>query len=198
MKQFWLAALAVCSALSGFAQVQDQQTAKAAAFSAAKAMDEALINRRYDDYVNYNHPKVLAQVPGGKPEMAAQISKQMIQIQESGNTITAVWPSPPDVVIDTAGEWQAALQQFMTYRLPEGKIKAVTTIIGISPDEGKQWYFVDAAGRTLEQMRELFPTLSSKIKIAKPTDPEFIPDNPTPAPPAKPAAAPKAAPAKKK
>lgn len=155
----------------------DQQFAKQSAFAAAKAMDEALINRHYDDYVSYNHPKVLEQVKGGRQAMIIQVSKQMNDIQESGNVITAVWPQAPDVIIDTAGEWQCSMQQFMTYRLPEGKIKAVTTIIGISPDKGKKWYFVDAAGRPLSELKALFPTLSSKIKIAPPSSPEFTADN---------------------
>lgn len=159
------------------AQSLNQQLAKQSAFAAAKAMDEALINRHYDDYVSYNHPKVLEQVKGGRQAMIIQVSKQMNDIQESGNVITAVWPQAPEVIIDTAGEWQCTMQQYMTYRLPEGKIKAVTTIIGISPDKGNKWYFVDAAGRPLSELKTLFPSLSSRLKIAPPSSPEFTADN---------------------
>jgi hypothetical protein len=183
MKRKWLLAAAICATAVANAQITDQETAKKSAFAAAKAMDEALIQHRYDDYSSFNHPTLVAQVEGGRRAMALQLAKQLAEISESGNTITAVWPSPPDVVIDTAGEWQATLQQYMTYRLPEGTIKSVTTIIGMSPDQGKQWYFIDAAGRNLDQMRQIFPKLSSKLKIAKPTEPQFTADNPG-APPA--------------
>lgn len=176
MKKIGLIAVSLYSFLNGNAQIADQEGAKQSAFAAAKAMDEALIQRRYDDYVSYNHPRVLESIEGGKAGMVKQVANQMAQINESGNIITAVWPQMPSVVIDTAGEWQAAITQYMAYRLPEGKIKATTTIIGISQDQGKQWYFIDAAGRELKQMRELFPTLSSKLKVPKATEPEFTPD----------------------
>lgn len=176
MKRIWLLTLTILTALTTQAQIPDAEAAKQAAFRAAKAMDEALINKHYDDYASYNHPKVLAQVDGGIEGMAMLIAKQVKDIEENNNIITAVWPKMPKTMIDTAGEWQCTLPQFMEYRLPEGKIKAETTIIGLSPDKGVTWYFIDAAGRTLAQLKELFPTLSSKLVIAAPKEAEFTAD----------------------
>lgn len=166
----------VAPALSGNAQIDDLEAAKKSAFLAAKTMDEALMNKHYDDYVVYNHPKVLEQVKGGRAGMSIQIAQQIKDIEESGNIITAVWPKMPEMMIDTAGEWQTTMQQFMEYRLPEGKIKSETTIIGISPDKGKTWYFLDVAGRQLKDLKELFPTLSSQLVIPSAKEAEFTPD----------------------
>lgn len=168
--------LGLGTTFSAYAQVEDLEAAKKSAFLAAKTMDEALINRHYDDYVVYNHPKVLEQVEGGRAGMAIQVARQIADIEELGNIITAVWPQMPETVIDTAGEWQTTLQQFMEYRLPDGKIKSETTIIGLSPDKGKTWYFMDAAGRQLKDLKELFPTLSSKLVIPEPKQAQFTPD----------------------
>lgn len=175
MKKILLSAFAAMSGFAGQAQIADMEAAKKSAFLAAKTMDEALINKHYDDYVLYNHPKVVEQIEGGRAGMSIQVAKQIADIEESGNIITAVWPQMPDVVIDTAGEWQTTLQQFMEYRLPEGKIKSETTIIGISPDKGTTWYFVDAAGRQLADMQKLFPTLSSKLVVPPAKEAEFTP-----------------------
>lgn len=158
------------------AQIENPEAAKKSAFVAAKTMDEALINRQYDDYTAYNHPKVIEQVPGGRDGMAVQIAEQVKNIEEAGNIITAIWPQMPEVIVDTAGEWQTTMQQFMEYRLPDGKIKSETTIIGISPDKGKTWYFIDAAGRSLKDVQEIFPTLSSQLVIPPAKESEFTPD----------------------
>lgn len=171
--------LLLCSAgltYNSYAQIEDMEAAKKKAFIAAKTMDEALINRQYDDYVVYNHPRVLEQVKGGRAGMAIQIAEQIKDIEEAGNTITAVWPKMPETMFDTAGEWQTTMQQYMEYRLPDGKIKSETTIIGISPDKGKTWYFLDAAGRTLNDLKELFPALSSQLVIPSAKEAEFTPD----------------------
>jgi len=176
MKRILLLLSAITAGVTVYAQIDDMEAAKRSAFAAAKTMDEALINKHYDDYAVYNHPKVLQQVQGGRAGMAIQVAKQIQDIEQSGNIITAVWPQMPETVIDTAGEWQTTLQQFMEYRLPEGKIRSETTIIGMSPDKGKTWYFLDVAGRQLNELKELFPTLSSRLVIPAPKEAVFTPD----------------------
>lgn len=159
-----------------YAQIPDMDAAKKSAFVAAKTMDDALVTKNYDKYVEFNHPRVLAQVEGGRSGMVMQVAKQIADIEENGNYITAVWPNMPTVMVDTAGEWQCSMPQFLEYRLPEGKVKTTTTLIGISPDKGKTWYFLDAADKTLDDMKKLFPNLSSKLTIAPAKEPEFFKD----------------------
>lgn len=179
MKKVFILLSVICIALSANAQVTNQTEAKKSAFVAAKTMNDALVLKDYDKYVEYNHPKVLEQTPGGRSGMVMQVAKQINDIEESGNYITAIWANMPEVVLDTAGEWQCTLQQFMEYRLPSGKVKAETTIIGISPDKGKAWYFLDVAGRKLEDIKAMFPTLSSKLKVGAPVEPVFTPNTTT-------------------
>lgn len=176
MKRTLLLTLTLIITLSAKAQVEDMEAAKKAAFHAAKVMDNALVSKHYDDYVSFNHPKVVEQAEGGRSGLVIQIAKQITEIEESGNIITAIWPHMPTFIIDTAGEWQCTLDQFMEYRLPEGKVKAETTLIGISPDKGKTWYFLDAAGRTLNDIKTLFPSLSSQLVIKPQKDAVFTPD----------------------
>lgn len=171
-----LAVAGILLSFSTIAQTGNMERQKTAAFMAAKTMDNALVVKDFDKYVEYNHPKVLEQVEGGRSGMVIQVSEQVKGIEESGNYITAVWPQKPEFVVDTAGELQCTMQQFMEYRLPEGKVKAETTIIGISPDKGKTWYFLDVAGRKLDQVKELFPNLSSKLVIPPTHEPEFTAD----------------------
>lgn len=160
-------------AIGAYAQDSEQEHAMTAAFLAAKTMDNALVLKDYDTYVSYNHPDVINGVENGREGMIAMIQKQVHGIEESGTLVTAVWPRKPEKIIDTAGEWQCTMQQFIEYRLPEGKITAQTTIIGISPDKGKTWYFVDTADRKLEDVRTLFPNLSSQLDVPPPKEPVF-------------------------
>jgi hypothetical protein len=57
-----------------------------------------------------------------------------------------------------------------------GKLITETTLIGISPNKGKTWYFMDAADRDMNKMRSMFPNLSSRHKLKKSPDPKFEAD----------------------
>lgn len=173
MIRFSLVTLAILIGISATAQIDDIEAAKKTAFLAARSMDEAMVNKRFDDYAAFIHPKVLETVKGGRAGMTVQVAQQMKDLEESGNIITAIWPKMPEQMVDTAGEWQCILPQYLEYRLPEGKIKSTTSLIGISPDKGRTWYFLDAASRSLTEMRKMFPTLSSKLVIPPPVESEF-------------------------
>lgn len=158
------------------AQVIEDQRALTSAFLAAKTMANALVLKNYGQYIDYNHPKVIEGAEGGREGMITMVRQQVASIEEAGNIVTAAWPNKPAKIIDTADEWQCAMQQYVEYRLPGGKIVSETTIIGISPNNGENWYFVDAADRKLSQIRELFPKLSSQLVIPPPAEPVFTAD----------------------
>ncbi len=176
MKRTLLIAFVMAGCFAAQAQIENPAAAMRSAFIAAKSMDEAMMNKRYDDYAAFIHPRVLENVKGGRAGMTIQVAQQMKELEESGNMVTAVWPNMPTTILDTAGEWQCVMPQYMEYRLPEGKIKATTALIGLSPDKGTTWYFLDVAERNLDQMRELFPNISSKLVIPAPVGPKFTKD----------------------
>lgn len=160
------------------AQVKDMEAARQSAFQAAKKMDEALINKRFDEYVEANHPDVVAKIEGGKAGLVVKMQQQIASLEESGNYITAAWPGQPSSIVDTAGEWQCTIPQYMNIRIPQGTMKTETTLVAMSPDKGGRWYFVDIANaKTMENMREMFPKLSSKLSAPAPVEPQFVPDN---------------------
>lgn len=176
------ALLVVCSliiTIATQAQEIDIEAAKRSAFNAAKSMNDALVEKDFDRYVNYNHPLVLEQVEYGRSGMIMEVAKQINNIEENGNYITAIWAKMPISFVDTADEWQCTLPQFMEYRLPNGKIKSQTTIIGISPDKGAHWYFIDMADRQLSDMKNLFPKLSDRLVINPKVEDEYTPNKPS-------------------
>lgn len=163
---------------TSFAQGGDMTQAKKNAFVAAKVMNDALVTKDWYTYVETNHPKVIEQIEGGVPGLVKQTKEQVAQLEAAGNTIIAAWPGQPSDIIDTAGEYQLTIPQYMEIRLPTGKLKTETTLIGISQNKGKKWYFIDleASGNDVNKLREMFPTISSKIKANTPKQPVFTPD----------------------
>ncbi len=163
---------------NSFAQIKDIDAAKKSAFLAAKKMDDALVTKKYDEYVAFNHPDVIAKVEGGRSGLVKQTYQQIKSMEEGGTYITAAWPGKVISIVDTAGEWQCSIPLYMNLRVSQGTISTTTTLIGMSPDKGNRWYFVDisAGGNTLSGVKKLFPKLSSKLAILPPSEPVFKAD----------------------
>jgi hypothetical protein len=175
MKKIFALLLLSISTGASYAQVDSIAEAKKMVRQTAIYMGDALLRRDFRSFVlATTHPKIMEKNGGGE-KMIKDMEKQMEQIDKSGNTIVSAWPGEPSNIIDTAGEWQCTIPQYMRMKLPAGYLNTETTLVGISPDKGKSWYFIDAADQTLPAMRKNFPSLSSKLVIPPPSAPKFEP-----------------------
>lgn len=164
-----------------YAQSAKDAALKKSAKAAVKKMDGALIRKDYSSFTETTYPKAIEMTEGGMEKMLRDLAGQMASIEASGNKILAAWPGEPSGMIDTVGETQCTIPQFMRMKVNGGKLVTETTLIGISPDKGRKWYFIDAADRDIEKMRTLFPNLSSKHILKKSPEPKYESDEaPTP------------------
>jgi hypothetical protein len=172
MKTIYILATVLLCAYSGVAQ--NTATNKAAVKAAAKQMSTALVNKDYKTFVKTTYPLVVAKTEGGTAKLAKDLEQQIADMAKDGTTILAAWPGEPSVIIDTAGEYQCTIPQKMTMRIPQGKITTETTLIALSPDKGKTWYFMDSADRSISKMRSMFPNISSRLVIPTSPEPVFV------------------------
>jgi hypothetical protein len=169
----------LCFLLLGFsahAQTKNDAVLKRTVKAAAKKMDAALIRKDYSSFTETTYPKAIAMTKGGLEKMLRDLASQMASIEASGNKIISAWPGEPSDMIDTAGETQCTLPQFMRMKVNGGKLITETTLIGITPNKGKTWYFIDAADRDIETIRSMFPNISSRFKLGKSPEPKFEAD----------------------
>jgi hypothetical protein len=57
------------------------------------------------------------------------------------------------------------LIQHARFKLASGTGESSTCLIAISPDNGKDWFFIDTAGKKIETIRTMLPGLSKEIII---------------------------------
>lgn len=165
--------------LSGTAKAQAKKTLspqQSAVKMAAKKMDVALVQKDYTSFVSTTYPEVVKRSEGGLAKMATDMSKQVATMEASGTKITDAWPGEPSAIIDTAGELQCTIPQFMKLQIGGGMLTTETTLLCFSPDKGGKWYFIDATDKTLSDWRQVFPNISSKLVLPKPAEPKFEPD----------------------
>ena len=152
------------------------QTPEMNAIRAASRMGGALVNKDFNKFVETTYPKVLTIIPGGKSGLIKDIRKQLANMAAQGTSIIKLWPEQPSKMIDTAGELQCTIPQNMLMKINGGTIKSTTTLIGLSPDKGSTWYFIDATDKNMTSIRSQFPNISSQLVIPTPPNPIFTAD----------------------
>lgn len=165
----------LCSTTSLFAQT-DIQKLKPAVKAAAKKMNDALVKKDLKTFVSTTYPKVVESTTGGLEKLEKELESQLKNIESQGTTITSAWPGEVSNIIDTAGEFQCTLPQYMKMKMKDGVLQTETTLFALSPDKGKTWYFIDATEKPLDKWRQVFPNLSSKLVIKPAPEPKFTPN----------------------
>lgn len=158
-----------------FAQSKDAAM-KASVVAAAKKMDGYLMKKDYRSFVHTTYPKAVQMMDGGYDKLYEELKGQISTMEKANNTILSVWPGTPSNIIDTAGELQCTIPQFMKLKVDYGMLTTETTLIAFSMDKGKTWYFMDVVDRSLDKIREVFPGVSSKLVITKSPEPKFTRD----------------------
>ena len=95
--------------------------------------------------------------------------------EEEGITFEALKFGTPSKMIHAGTELQCIIQQQIEMLLPRGRMTAITTLIALSEDNGKSWYFTDASRFDLASMQRLIPSLSNELVFPYPQDPVFEP-----------------------
>lgn len=138
----------------------------------ANIMAKYLIEKDLSSFLRYTHPKLIA-MAGGKEKMIATLEKGFKEMQEEGTGFQKFTVGEPSKVIETNKELQATVPQTIEMKVPNGRLVAVSTLIAISLDNGKNWYFLDTSRRDIEAMQKLFPNLSSELMIPAQSKPTF-------------------------
>lgn len=139
----------------------------------ATKMGNALVNKDYKTFVSYSYPKILEQM-GGTEKMAASIEQQMKGMENAGTTIVAISYENPSPIIKAGKELQCTIPQQMIMVSGKNKIAAKSTLICISKDNGKHWYFLDAGERDIKTIHQQLPNVSKSLVIPPPAQPVLL------------------------
>jgi hypothetical protein len=143
--------------------------------TSAKRMAQLFVDKKYDAYVNFVHPKIWKSL-GGKDKMIVVLKKSLKDMEAEGfaiNNVT-ILETAPVVIVKT--ELQSVVTQMLELKMKDGRLVSTSYLIATSTDNGKTWYFTDTSGKTLKQMQALFPSLSNKLVIPEKTNPLFYKD----------------------
>jgi hypothetical protein len=137
-------------------------------------MGKALVNNDLPGFQKYMHPEIVKQA-GGADKMKIMADSAISLFRQFGGSITRISYGNPAVILTHKKELQTTLPQTTFITTSFADIELESTLIAVSQDEGKHWYFIDTQLYGIEKIRQKLPALSPELTIPAPQKPRMIP-----------------------
>jgi hypothetical protein len=141
-----------------------------------QAMDlgNAVIRNDFNSFVKYMHPNIIA-FAGGKENMKTKMDSAYQMMKQFNVTFKRYWIGNPGEIVKYKNQLQAVLPESTILKTPLGELTAETSMIVISNDGGKNWWFTDTNLYNLEKLKNILPDLSPKLVIPPRKKPKLVP-----------------------
>jgi hypothetical protein len=96
-----------------------------------------------------------------------------------GVSFKRYWIGSPGEIINYKDQLQAVLPESTTLKTPLGELTAETSVIVISPDNGKNWWFIDTNVYKVDKLKNILPDISPKLVIPPQKQPKLVPTDST-------------------
>lgn len=141
----------------------------------AMDMASALMKNDFTTFSKYMHPNIVS-FAGGKDKMKNRMDSAAQAMKEFGVSFKRYWIGTPGEIVNYKNQLQAILPVSTTMKTPLGELIAETSMIVISMDKGKNWYFIDTNVYRLDKLKNVLPDLSPTLAIPQQKQPTFIPE----------------------
>lgn len=121
------------------------------------------------------YPKVIAAM-GGRDKMIAELSEGIARMKAQGfSPLSTKLGKASELFIEGENTF-AVVPTENEMTAPGGKLVGKSYLLGISPDRGKTWRFIEGTGlNDREARRDVLPPLPAKLELPQAGRPEFIP-----------------------
>jgi len=141
----------------------------------ANIMGQFLLKKDFNSFTKFTHPKIM-EMMGGKQKMIEVMERGSKEMKAEGTDFLNVTFGKPSQIITEKNELQCTLPQTIEMKVPNGKLVYNSTLIAISIDKGRNWYFLDTSGKDIQSMKNLIQNLSKELLIPKQQQPTFYKD----------------------
>jgi uncharacterized membrane protein YvbJ len=141
----------------------------------ALEMARAIAKKDFEKVATFMHPSLSSEAKNKMqaPGMMDSLNKAMAQFKPEVKSIII---GNPGEIVTYKKVMQALLPQEMEIKTTLLSVAFETTLVAISEDGGKKWYFVDANMYKEESIKKKLPELSPKIVLPAMKKPKFIPN----------------------
>ncbi|MBS1599679.1 MAG: hypothetical protein JST75_15745 [Bacteroidetes bacterium] len=143
----------------------------------AQAMDmaRALIKNDFIAFSEFVHPSIITYT-GGKEKLKANIDSAASAMKQFGVQFKKILVGNPGPIINYKDQLQSIVPQTTTMQTMMGELEVETSLIAVSMDKGKKWYFIDTNVYKADKIKTALPDLSPQLVIPPQKQPKFTPN----------------------
>ena len=141
----------------------------------AQEVNDAFRRRDFGRMVDLTYPKVI-EAAGGRDKMIVALAKGMKEMETEGVSVLSSTAEAPTQIVHVS-EWiYAVVPTTLKVKAQTGTFKTESSMIGISPDRGANWTFIDAGGKDHKQLLSMLPAPAESLKLPAEKEPVKISD----------------------
>ncbi len=141
----------------------------------ATTMVNAFLKKDYNTFSKMTNQTAIGKM-GGATKMIEGLKQMDETFKQQGISFSKITVGNPSNIITVGNEMQCTIPQTTEMKMAMGRAIAKSTLIAVTNNGGKNWYFADAAGKDLKTLRTIMPNLSDKLVIPQKEQPQFIPN----------------------
>lgn len=139
----------------------------------AMDMASALMKNDFTTFVKYMHPNII-NYAGGKEKMRTTMDSAYNAMKMFGVSFKRYWIGSPGPIVTYKDQLQSVLPESTTLSTPLGDVTAETSVIVISPDQGKNWWFIDTNVYRVDKLKNILPDISPQLVIPPQKRPKLV------------------------
>jgi hypothetical protein len=141
--------------------------------SQALDMGKAMVAGDSRSFAKYMLPELIT-VGGGTDKVIQMMDSMFILFKGFGGQVKKITYGNPGKIINFNKELQTTLPQTTEITSSIADVILTSTLVAISRDNGKNWYFLDPTMNKAEQRKGKLPPISPELNVPPP-QPKFIP-----------------------
>jgi hypothetical protein len=142
--------------------------------SQAIEMGKALTAGDTKTFSRFMLPELMA-AGGGGERMMRMMDTALLLFKQFGGKVSRITYGHPAKVVKYKKELQTYLPQTTELTSDIADVSFTSTMVAISRDNGKNWYFYDASIAQQPDIKDKLPVLSPEIKLPPPAKPKIVP-----------------------
>ncbi|HOY33390.1 MAG TPA: hypothetical protein PKW80_16035 [Bacteroidales bacterium] len=126
----------------------------------ADSMGYYFVQNDFNNYMKYQHPRLVKKL-GGEQSLINILNEN---VTKNGYQAMSIFNDAPSKIIVTDTNLQCTLPQKMIMKIGNTKLEILSTLICISYDNGKKWFFINASVPS-SVLKEILPEISNELVI---------------------------------
>jgi hypothetical protein len=140
--------------------------------SDCEIMANAMLQKNYSTIIDYTYPK-LVEMAGGK-QVLLNATKSAFEKMDDSFIIEKITFGEPQKIYVAGKELHCIVPETLSINTNKGKMQASYSLLAVSPDKGKKWYFIETHKFTPKIMKTIFPNFNYNLVIPENTKPIII------------------------